>query len=144
MYFFGGSQYFFFSFFRATEIWGSRSQDKRNGNTTNKKIDFYFSGKHFTKCLFGLGWNARLRFSFFFYSRVLGPFFFSAHSLLWLLFMNSSRKVWLFPHFQHKFHFSAIFSLKMGPTVLFTHLKIILLQYFSVSVFSFQLYPNGL
>ena len=41
----------------------------------------------------------------------------------------------------HKFHFSATFSLQMGPTVLFTHLKIILLQYFSV--FSFQLYPNG-
>ena len=41
----------------------------------------------------------------------------------------------------YKFHFSAIFSLKMGPTVLFTHLKIILLQYFSV--FSFQLYSSG-
>ena len=36
----------------------------------------------------------------------------------------------------HKFHFSATFSLKMGLTVLFTHLKIILLQYFSI--FSFQ------
>ena len=42
----------------------------------------------------------------------------------------------------HKFHFSAIFSLKMGLTVLFIHLKIILLQYFSVFSFSFQLYPN--
>ena len=41
----------------------------------------------------------------------------------------------------------------MGPTVLFTHLKIILLQYFQFSVFSFQfsvfsfsnnkLNPNG-
>ena len=41
----------------------------------------------------------------------------------------------------HKFHFSATFSLKSGPTVLFTYLKIILLQYFLV--FSFQLYPNG-
>ena len=30
----------------------------------------------------------------------------------------------------HKFHFSTTFSLKMGPTTLFTHLKIILLQYF--------------
>ena len=40
----------------------------------------------------------------------------------------------------HKFHFSAIFSLKMGPTILFIHLKIILLQYFLV--FNFQLYPN--
>ena len=28
----------------------------------------------------------------------------------------------------HKFHFLSIFSLKMGPTTLFTHLKIILLQ----------------
>ena len=38
----------------------------------------------------------------------------------------------------HKFHFLAIFLLKMGPTALFTHLKIILLQcfqfQFSVSV----------
>ena len=32
----------------------------------------------------------------------------------------------------HKFHFSVTFSLKMGPTVLFTYLKIILLQYFLV------------
>ena len=30
----------------------------------------------------------------------------------------------------HKFHFLSIFLLKMGPTVLFTHLKIILLQWF--------------
>ena len=35
------------------------------------------------------------------------------------------------------------FLLKMDPTVLFTHLKIILLQCFSVFSFSFQLYPNG-
>ena len=34
----------------------------------------------------------------------------------------------------HKLHFSAIFSLQMGYTVLFTHLKIILLQYFQFSV----------
>ena len=38
----------------------------------------------------------------------------------------------------HKFHFSKTFSLKMSLTVLFTHLKIILLQYFSVFSFSFQ------
>ena len=34
----------------------------------------------------------------------------------------------------------------MGPTVLFTHLKIILLQYFQFSVFNFsnnKLNPNG-
>ena len=38
----------------------------------------------------------------------------------------------------HKFHFLATFSLKMGPMVLSTHLKIILLQYFSIFSFSFQ------
>ena len=38
----------------------------------------------------------------------------------------------------HKFHFSATFSLKMGLTILFTHLKIISLQCFSVFSFSFQ------
>ena len=36
----------------------------------------------------------------------------------------------------HKFHFLLIFSLKIGPTVLFTHLKIILLQCFQFSIFS--------
>ena len=94
-------------------------------------------------CAFGVWF---LRFFFFF-------FFLHAFVRLWLLFMycsmNSSRKVWLFYFFSqsvhivhcswtHKFHFSATFSLKMGRTVLFTHLKIILLQYFSVFSFSFQ------
>ena len=38
----------------------------------------------------------------------------------------------------NKFHFLSIFSLKMGPTILFTHLKIILLQCFQFSVFNFN------
>ena len=37
----------------------------------------------------------------------------------------------------HKYHFLSTFSLKIGLIILFTHLKIILLQYFSV--FNFQL-----
>ena len=41
-------------------------------------------------------------------------------------------------HGSHKIQFSATFSLKMGLTILFTHLKIILLQCFSVFSFSFQ------
>ena len=67
--------------------------------------------------------------------------------------MNSSRKVWPFLFFSqsvhivhclwtHKFYFSTTFSLKICSTVQFIHLKIILLQYFSVFSFSFQLYPN--
>ena len=39
-------------------------------------------------------------------------------------------------HETHKPFYSATFSLKMGSTALFTHLKIILLQYFQFSVFS--------
>ena len=38
----------------------------------------------------------------------------------------------------HKYYFLTTFSLKMGPTALFTHLKIILLQCFQFSVFSFS------
>ena len=41
-------------------------------------------------------------------------------------------------HRTHKLHFLATFSLKMGLTILFTYLKIILLQYFQFSVFSFN------
>ena len=76
---------------------------------------------------FGLDWISRLcftlRFLFFF-------FFF----LFW-----SSRTIWpsqpwtvhgCTVHGSHKFHFSTTFSLKMGPTILFTHLKIISLQCF--------------
>ena len=107
----------------------------------------------YTKATFGLGWKTHcLRLAFFF-----SHFFFFWHAFVRLaatvhaLCMNSSRKIWLFlpfsagVHFSwtHKFHFSATFSLKMGPTVLFRHLKIFLLQYFSIFNFSFQLYPNG-
>ena len=60
------------------------------------------------------------------------------------LFYFLSRNVWLFPwtvHIvhcsqTHKFYFSYTFSLKMSPTILFTHLKIILLQCFQFSVIS--------
>ena len=56
--------------------------------------------------------------------------------------MNSSRTFFYFfvplshqwilytVHGTHKYHISATFSLKMDPTILFTHLKIILLQCF--------------
>ena len=65
-------------------------------------------------------------------------FFFCFHAFLeecGYCSINSSRKCWLFfvnsvfVHClrTHKFHFLLIFSLKIGPTALFTHLKIILL-----------------
>ena len=41
-------------------------------------------------------------------------------------------------HRSHKLHFSTTFSLKMGLTSLFTHLKNILLQCFQFSIFNFS------
>ena len=120
-----------------------------------------FCWNSFTQwCNWCLGWvlvcirEVRLRFPDARFAFSILFFFFFLHSFVrptQLLFIHSSCKVWLFPLFQHKlyclrthkFHTSATSSLKMGPTLLFTHLKIILLQYFSVSIFIFQLYPNG-
>ena len=64
-------------------------------------------------------------------------------SLIFLFFFSQSVHI-MHCSWTHKFHFSATFSLKMGPTVLFTHLKLFCYSIFqfSVSVFSFQLYPN--
>ena len=67
-----------------------------------------------------------------------------------LLFMNSSSifltfqplfiSLWVLctTYETHKLHFSVILSLKMGLTTIFIHLKIILLQCFQFSVFSFN------
>ena len=64
--------------------------------------------------------------------------------------MNSSRPIVDFSTFfisfvvpwtvyrTHKSHFWVTFSLKLGPILLFTYLKIILLQCFQFSVFSFS------
>ena len=58
-----------------------------------------------------------------------GAFFFRV--LPFFIFFGFSRNIWLsLPWTVHKFHFSATFLLKMGLMILFTHLKIILLQYF--------------
>ena len=70
--------------------------------------------------------------------------------------MNSNRTIWLFSHISayqwvsctvhgtHKSHFLVIFLLKISLTVLFTYLKIILLQCFQFSIFSEnKLYSNG-
>ena len=87
----------------------------------------------------------RFQLLFFFWHAFLTNFF-TVQSLLRLLFMNSNHNIWLSSMYgvhclrTHKLHFLVTFSLKMGPMILFTHLKIILLQCFSV--FSFQLYPN--
>ena len=99
--------------------------------------DLYQLPWPYVKAQFGSTFCCVLRFKllrFFF-------FFFCFHTLLeecGYCSMNSSRKCWLFSVNStfvhclrtHKFHFLSIFSLKMGPTVLFTHLKIILLQWF--------------
>ena len=88
-------------------------------------------------------WISSLRFqaafcSFFFFSRVLEYWDYcsiNSNCKCWLSVMNS---VYMHCLWTHKFHFLSIFSLKMGPTSLFTHLKIILLQCFQYSVFNFN------
>ena len=82
------------------------------------------------------------RFFFFFFSRVLeycGYCLINSNSKCWLFAVNS---VYIYCSRTHKFYFLSIFSLKMGPTLLFTYLKIILLQCFQFSVFSFQFQQN--
>ena len=83
---------------------------------------------------------------FFFFFPFLGTRLRRQTIIVHTLFMNSSSTIWLFNPFSthqwvlwtvpgtHKSHFSVIFSLKINFTVLFTHLKIILLQCFQFSV----------
>ena len=104
-------------------------------------ISFVLKGMHLV--LVWIALKRRLHFGeaafsffsfFFFFSRVFG----GMRLLFNEQYMNSSRKCWLFPVNSasvhclrtHKFHFLSNFSLKMGPTARFTHLKIILLQWF--------------
>ena len=69
-----------------------------------------------------------------------------AFSLFFFLFLASaavidqvsSEQLLYIIHGFYQLHFSIIFLLKMGPTILFTHLKIILSQCFSVFSFNFQ------
>ena len=70
----------------------------------------------------------RLCFTFFFFS-------------LRRAFYVSCRSCALFTRLTNLF-FSAKLSLKIVLRTLFTHLKIILLQYFQFSTFNFQCYPN--
>ena len=58
----------------------------------------------------------------FFFMRFPFFFFFSKPQLLTKSSANSAQK---YCSRTHKLHFSVTFSLKMGPTILFTHLKII-------------------
>ena len=107
---------------------------KKKSNKLSVCLYSTYSRPRFLLCIFVL---------FFFF------FFFNFHAFLeycGYCSLNSNRKCGLSvvnsAHVHcsrtHKFHFLSIFSLKMGPTALFTHLKIILLQCFQFSVFSFS------
>ena len=81
-------------------------------------------------------------FFFFFFSMPFPP----TGSTVHVRYMNNSRtfdrssvnSASVHCSRTYKFHFLSIFSLKIGPTALFTHLKIILLPCFQFSVFSFS------
>ena len=79
---------------------------------------------------YGEDWIPLIAFTFCF-PRVSAFFIFLVAVFVDFLFINS---VFMHCVCTHKFHFSVIFSLKIGLTVLFTHLKIILLQCFQFKV----------
>ena len=72
--------------------------------------------------------------SFFFFF----PHAFQRQNLAKIFDFSAHQWVTCTVHDTHKLHFSTTFSLKMGSTALFTHLKIILLQCFQFSIFSFS------
>ena len=71
-------------------------------------------------------------FSFFFFSRVFSHlrllFMYGTWTVAATFDQFSVNSTYVYCSRTHKFYFLSIFSLKMGPTALFTHLKIILLQ----------------
>ena len=83
-----------------------------------------------------------LRFPFFFFSLLQHVFQgdkqlqFMNSSCIFLTFQPLFISLWVMctVHVIHKLYISATFSLKMGFTILFIHLKIILLQCFQFSV----------
>ena len=92
---------------------------------TYAEIKLIPSQFHFenTKWVFGLRVCAS---KFFLYTF----FFFFFPSKLQVLTKSSVNSVFMHCSRTHKLHFLATFSLKMSPTALFTHLKIISLQCF--------------
>ena len=70
----------------------------------------------------------------FFISRISGHFFFTIHSLLRLLFMNNSRKVWLFSTFSAQISLFSNFFIKNGSHDTIHTFK----NYFTIIFFSFQ------
>ena len=78
---------------------------------------------------------------FFFFSRVLEEWTVAANvdfSIMNSAHFSTMNSASVHCSWTHKFHFSATFSLKIGLTILFTHLKIISLRCFQFSVFNFN------
>ena len=107
-------------------------ETQRERDMIEREREYWRKSWKFSKEL-GEVW-IRLIASTFCFQRI-STFFFLVTVLVDFLSVNSVSVHCLRTH---KFHFSATFSLKMGPTALFTHLKINLLQYFQFSVFSFN------
>ena len=96
-----------------------------------------------TKCVFGFQvCVSKLRFVPFFFFFLFHAFWSIAVTDQWTVTANVDFLQWTVHictvYGPTNFIFLSNFSLKMGPTSLFTHLKIILLQCFQFSVFSFN------
>ena len=80
-------------------------------------------------CVFGFNWILRPRFTFF------KIFFFSCTWTVTSYGLLAGTKITVHTLFITVYNtVHALKNIKMGPTVLFTHLKIILLQYFQFSI----------
>ena len=110
------------------EKWAVRKGQKHEHGNLSKLLTCIIGN---IQCLFGFKLLWRLRFC----SAVFSSFFLVQPAFVDFFTVNSASV-----HCSriHKFHFSVTVSLKIGPTILFIHLKIILLQCFQFSVFSFS------
>ena len=106
-----------------------------------KKKTIWSFQKHFSNFLYYL-FGSKFTFSafFFFFSFFFPRAFYFLRQLSQFTHYNSTV------HDTHN-HFISKKILKMGPTILFTHLKIILLQYFQFSILTkiscIQIDPKG-
>ena len=105
-----------------------------------------------TMCPFGLGWKWRFQFwaESGVFSSVFSCFFFSllhVSKITWFYCAGDKKYCSCIVHALFMYCSRTVHVLFTNPTILFIHLKIILLQCFQFSIFSFsnnKFNPNGL
>ena len=128
-----------------TKLWATKEEPKWNPSLIVEPIPKPGKPKRnsnmsvilFGRSILGIRLDTRLRLRFIL-QRIFSFFFFFFFLFQAATFDQFSRGT---IHGSHKLHFLATFSLKIGPTVLFKYLKIILLQCFQFSAISPYICP---